>query len=109
MSHLISSKPRSSYIGHVLNAREFSYNANTNCFVAEDSTLRSRTHGLLYPDAADIGFLLESHRTSDLVPFYQCGVDMNGDEVAGWRYAPVSEAIALRPHLASLRVLVIND
>ena len=60
-----------------------------------------------YDDACDEGLSILSGRTGRVVRFVVTSVDMDGDEVAGWRLEPVAEDRRLvdRP----TDVLVIND
>lgn len=102
--------------------RDFSF--KNGCFVQEASTLThglSATHdGRVYDDAADVGFVMVSHRTGNSILFVNDGVDMSGDNVAGWRYKAThiaDRSIANRWHplpqdqgeLYQLKVLIIND
>jgi len=99
--------------------RNFSY--KDKCFVAEASDLGSITtphDGRVYDDACDVGFILVSEVTGDSVLFVQDGVDMNGDEIAGWRYKPThvsgsrpGQWIPVRCNISikALSVLIIND
>lgn len=96
--------------------RDFFYHAETKCFIAEASALScgGREHdGRVYDDACDAGFVLVSHKTGDSVLVAQDGTDMNGDEVAGWRYKVIAVQ-GRRPGqwisgTKEFTVLVIND
>lgn len=98
--------------------RDFSYHADTKSFVAEASDFGPGNHdGMVYDDAADVGFVLVSHKTGDSVLVAQDGVDMNGEEIAGWRYKVIAvqgqhPGQWVRPNgnpQYDFSVLVIND
>lgn len=94
--------------------RKFSYHKDTNTFVAEASDLGPFCYyGYVYNDAADEGFVLVSHKTGDSVVVALDSVDMNGDDVAGYRYKVVAEqarsAGKWQRSNKNFTVLVIND
>jgi hypothetical protein len=70
----------------------------------------------LYNDACDEGFVLVSHRTGRKVVMLMSSQDMNGDEIAGWRFTawlemPFRDQLIVRTlHEAErFTVLIIND
>lgn len=93
--------------------RNLNWQPSTRCFVAEASDLGLGAHdGRVYDDACDVGFILVSHKTGDAILFVQDGVDMNGDEIAGWRYKAYMEAGAPGkwvPTTKDFTALIIND
>lgn len=52
---------------------------------------------------------VKSHRTGQTVCFNYCGVDYNGDEIAGWRYHPDVVDATCIPGAHRARLLIIND
>lgn len=88
----------------------FSYSGKV--LVVEDSTLSGghnrETFGRVYDDACDEGFVLVSHRTGEQITFVIDHLDMNGDEIAGWRLVPLDKH-GRRDLLKDFTVLVIND
>jgi hypothetical protein len=98
--------------------RDFSYNKETRCFVAEASTIAhlSPHDTNVYDDACDMGFIMVSHHTGASMIFIRDGFDTVGDEIpeiAGWRYK-ASYVNGMRPGEwkkveSDLRALIIND
>lgn len=101
--------------------RNWSYHAQTRCFTAEASDFGPAGavfDARVYDDACDVGFILVSHKTGDSILFVQDGTDMNGDDVAGWRYKAYKFSNDLQApggwsnmpaHLDGITALVIND
>jgi hypothetical protein len=98
--------------------RDFSYSKSTNCFTVEASTLvgpRGVHDGRVYDDACDTGFILVSHVTGDAILFVNDGHDLNGDEIAGWRYVAAYTAgaagkwLKIQNPAAKYHALIIND
>lgn len=98
--------------------RDFSF--KDNCFVQEASTLTHGLHGphdgRVYDDACDVGFIMVSHHTGNSILFVQDGVDMNGDDVAGWRYKATHVSgtkpgrwLPIPEQFKSFTALIIND
>jgi hypothetical protein len=97
--------------------RDMHWHADLNMFICEASDLGrlGPFDGRVYDDACDTGFILVSHVTGDAMLFVNDGHDLNGDEIAGWRYK--ADRIAdragvwrkLPAHLNKITALIIND
>jgi hypothetical protein len=75
--------------------------------VAEASDIGFHRMGQIYDDACDEGVAIRSHNSGRLVRFYHSGTDMNGDDIAGWRFKPIPEDA--RVCSVPVEVLIIND
>lgn len=100
-----------------LSTRQFNYQSDTKCFVTEASDLGVAVPvDRVYDDACDVGFVLVSQVTGISILFVQDGVDMDGEDVAGWRYK-AAKISGTRPatwldiplDFAKFTALIIND
>ena len=103
--------PSTRYIGPVHSTAFFSFDPVKGTFSTEASDLgRTRVHGQLYDDAADLGFLLESHKTHMRVPFVHVRTERDREgEVVADHYEVTSEAVRHDGKLKGLKVVVFND
>ncbi len=98
-------------IAHEINSDKFEYMSATETFVAEASELPETFNftGLVWHDAADVGFVMISQRTTDKLIFTLKSTDKDADgDTEGWNYTA-------EPHLnnylidRSIKLLIIND
>lgn len=77
--------------------------------VAEASDLGYHGPRLIYDDACDVGIAVRGK--FGLARFYLSDTDMDhsGEDVAGWRFAPIPEDVRRYPKLEGWSVLIIND
>lgn len=88
----------------------FTYDAPNKVLVTELSDLgKGFRLEQIYQDSADAGFTMVSARTGKAIDFVECGRDMNGDEIAGWRFEPKPEQARKHPEIKGLTALIIND
>jgi hypothetical protein len=93
-----------------VSSKKFNWFADRRIFISEMSELPAGFRfEQIYPDACDAGFRMVSHRTGEEVKFAMSATDMNGDEVAGWRFEPTRDCIRRNPRLAGISCLIIND
>jgi hypothetical protein len=102
-----------------VSSKSFDWFADRRIFIAEISELPSfyrpgHFRGSfqfeqVYPDACDVGFTMISDRTGEEVVFAMTSTDMNGDEIAGWRFTPTRESVRRFPRCAGVSALIIND
>lgn len=77
--------------------KQFDYNPDTRCYVAEASTLGvSRPGNYISIDGYAFVFTHADH-------------DAVGEDIAGWRYKPTANSVALNSALAYCTALIIND
>ncbi len=83
----------------------------TVVLVAEASTLGYHGPRRIYDDACDAGIAVRSERTGALVRYYlkEEEMDRSGEDVAGWRFLPISEDVRRTPSAGHTSVLIIND
>jgi hypothetical protein len=87
----------------------FSWDAERKMFVAEISDLgQGFRFERMYPDAADIGLVLRSHKTEVTARYYV--VDQNGDDDDFvWILKPCIETLKKHPQLAGTEIHILND
>jgi len=91
---------------------KFSYNAAEKLFVTEASDLGPvGTHYFhqIYPDAADIGLILTSHRTGHEATFYLDHTETQEGEIKWWNLKPTTETVRKVPTLAGATLRIFND
>ena len=76
-------------------AKQFDYNPDTKCYVAEASTLRIGQPG--------------TYITIDGFMFTHADMDASGEDTAGWRFKATITSVDRCPALAGCTVLIIND
>lgn len=99
-------------IANEISTKHFTWNSTTGNFVAEASELPKifNPFGNIYDDAADKGFYLVSHKTSEKLMFSFSHSDMSGEDVAGWWFTAIPRFNRKKnPKLDSIKVLIIND
>ena len=63
----------------------------------------------IFPDAADEGIRLVSHKTGREARFYVDRTDEMDGDVRGWHLKPTSDTLRREPGLRGVEVLLIND
>lgn len=87
-----------------------SFTLSDQCLAAEASDLGYHGPHQIYDDACDVGIAIRSERTGELVRYYLSGEDsLDGEDVAGWHFKPITEDIRRVPGCARTDVLIIND
>ena len=88
----------------------FTFNATTKLFIAEASDLQNQHLNPLYDDAVDVGLVIQSSKTGQLVRYYMNSVVKDGDgDVESWNYYPTTESLREVPECAGTSVTVFND
>lgn len=84
-----------------------------NKLIAEASDLqqgsRRELFGAVYDDSCDEGFVIVSERTGREATFAVDSRDEAEGEVRAWELVPTKKTLRQHPHLAGLRVVVLND
>lgn len=86
---------------------QFTWKDNHGTAEVSDLVRDRNPFSAVYDDACDEGLTVVSHRTHKEVVFAVDKIDMNGDEVAGWRLVSISTRSGRPDGLFTL--LVIND
>ena len=88
----------------------FTYDEKTKLFLAEASDLQNQHLNPLYDDAVDVGLVMESTKTGQLVRYYMSSaVKDNDGDVESWNYYPTTESIREVPECVGTSVTVFND
>jgi hypothetical protein len=82
----------------IISTGQMSYDAKTKTLVCEASDVQFRGPYRLFNDACDVGVHVQSHKTLKVKHFGLIDVDMNGDDIAGWRF-----------ECEGVNLLIIND
>ena len=79
-------------------------------FSAEVSDLRDFRPGRIYPDAADVGFIMVSSKTRSEAIFYLEKEHRDREnDITHWTFKPTTEAIRKNPNLKGTTVEIFND
>jgi len=93
----------------MLSTKQFNVYPDEKKFVAEASQL-GRFLERIYPDACDLGFVLESARTGKESMWYETRTLRNSDgDAEAWLFLPTSETIMRHPQLKDWKVIIFND
>ena len=96
----------------------FHYVSNLRVFCTEISTLEAGgmvgqgapTFHQIYPDAADLGLTLVSHKTGREVDYVINDVTRNAEgEIESWELVPTTHALRRTPEARGTRILIYND
>ena len=93
-----------------ISSDRFTYNSRARCFVSEASDLHDCHLQQLYPDACDVGFVMQSARTQTQAEYYLHHVhkDREGD-ITHWEYRPTSFSQRNVPNCVGTTVQIFND
>ena len=93
----------------MLSTKQFNVYPDEKKFVAEASQL-GRFLERIYPDACDLGFVLESARTGKESKWYVNVTQTNDDgDVELWDCRPTRETLRKFPQLDGWKVVIFND
>lgn len=95
-------------IGPIHSSRQFTYDAATKTFSAEDSSLGHHAFGQLWNDAADSGFGIKSQNTGNVVLFTQDQTHRDrDDDITHWSFTVFNPKND--PALHGLKAVIFND
>ncbi len=100
-------------VATIFSSDKFTINKDRKTMTTEASDIGQGFLGQAYDDAADRGFRMVSHKTSNSAFFIFSHTDETGRgedaEVAGWVFVPTPKSVAANPTLKGWTVTVIND
>jgi hypothetical protein len=89
---------------------QFSYNAKDKTFVADASDLPDSVFEQVFPDSADTGIKLVSHKTwKESIWYLTYTVRNTEGEVTGWELRPTPMSRKQIPSLANAKMIIFND
>ena len=93
-----------------VSSEAFTYHKPTKTMVCEISDLgKSFRFSPVYPDACDVGFIMESHRTKKEVVFSVSEEVIVDGDILSWELKPTPESLRKAPEVTGLRVTIFND